>query len=284
MAMTKMTWSKGWAAGVMVVAMATAVAQTKTTVKESSSSSTLTTTASGGQGGTSSPVKDDLFNGTEIFAKGASDVTEVTMDPQSLGMVGGKESKRAHSMVLNVVRTYSYDKPGMYKIEDVETFRNKLNTGDWHCSVHQRSLKTGESTDICNKQRNDGLSEQAIITVEPKGLTFIHIIRKKNDDGSEVGEMPLVMGLHGTSSMAMMDPEGMANMAILKAQLGTMGSTFAPGTMLLDIPNDAESKSLLDSAQKLKKDKKSFLLVVPNDKDKQPEQDKPETAEPSQPQ
>jgi hypothetical protein len=269
---------------VLTLVMATAGAQTKTTVKESSSSSTLTTTASGGQGGTSSPVKDDLFNGTEIFAKGASDVTEVTMDPQTLGMVGGKNKSRASNMVLNVVRTYEYDKPGMYKIEDVETFRNKLNTGEWHCSVHTRSMKTGESTDICNKQRNDGLSEQAIITVEPKGLTFIHIIRKKNEDGSEVGKMPLVMGLHGTSSMAMMDPEGMANMAILKAQLGSMGSSVAPETFLLDIPNDTDAKELMDSSQKLKKDKKSFLLVLPNDKDKQPEQDKPETAAPSQPQ
>jgi len=230
---------------------------------------------------TSGPVKDDLFAGTEIFAKGASDVTEVTMDPQTLGLVGGKDSAKAHRTVLNVVRTYEYDKPGMYKIEDVETFRNKLNTADWHCSVHTRSLKTGESTDICNKQRTDGLVESAIITVEPKSLTFIHTIRRKNDDGSEVGEMPLVMGLHGMPSMAMMDPEGMADMAILKAQLG---SSFAPGTMLLDIPNDAESKDLLDSAQKLKKDKKKFLLALPDDKSKQPEQSKPVPDAPSQPQ
>jgi len=225
---------------------------------------------------TSTPVKDDLFAGTEIFAKGATDVTEVTMDPQTLGMVNGKDSAKAHRTVLNVVRTYSYDKPGMYKIEDVETFRNKLNTGDWHCSVHTRSMKTGESTDICNKQRTDGLVESAIITVEPKSLTFIHTIRRKNDDGSEVGEMPLgmMMGMNGLSSMAMMDPEGMADLAILKAQMGAMGSSTAPGTLLLDIPNDAESKDLLDSAQKLKKDKKSFLLVLPDDKGKT-EQPKP---------
>ena len=27
--------------------------------------------------------KDDLFAGTEVFAKGASDITEITMDPDS---------------------------------------------------------------------------------------------------------------------------------------------------------------------------------------------------------
>jgi len=174
---------------------------------------------------TSAPVKDDLFNGTEIFAKGASDVTEVTMDPDTLGMVGGKDKMRARTMVLNVVRTYEYDKPGMYRIEDVDAFRNKLNTGEWHCSVHTRSLKTGESTDICNKRRSDDLVESAIITVEPKSLTFIHTIRKKNTDGSEsvFSDMPFLPG-HG--SLAMLDPEAFADMAIAKARMAGMDFHF----------------------------------------------------------
>ena len=100
--------------------------------------------------------KDDLFAGTEKFAKGASDVTEVNMDPDSLDMVKGSDAKRAHRMVLNVVRTYSYDKPGMYNPADVEEFRRKLETGDWHCSVHTRDMKSGESTDICSKRRAAG--------------------------------------------------------------------------------------------------------------------------------
>jgi len=156
---------------------------------------------------TSAPVKDDLFAGTEVFAKGATDVTEITMDPDVLVMVGGKDKARAHSMVLNVVRTYSYDKPGMYRIEDVEVFRNKLNSGDWHCSVHTRSLKTGESTDVCNKRRSDDMVESAIITVEPKSLTFIHTIRKRGAGESDLTEMPMSLGLHGLPALAMLDPE-----------------------------------------------------------------------------
>jgi hypothetical protein len=241
---------------------------------------------------TSATVKDDLFTGTEMFAKGATDVTEVTMDPQTLGMVGGKDSAKAHRTVLNVVRTYSYDKPGMYKIEDVETFRNKLNTGDWHCSVHTRSLKTGESTDICNKQRTDDLDERAIITVSPKSLTFIHTIRKKGDYGSEVGDMPLslMMGLHGLSSMAMLDPDSIAEMAMLKAQMGTMGvgpfgtgSFDFPKTFTIEIPN-SESKDLLDAAKKLQNDNKNgFLLAVPRAQEPGKSLEKTKPA-PSQPQ
>ena len=156
--------------------------------------------------GTSSPVQDDLFAGTEKFSKGASEVSEITMDPDTLDMVDGKDSKRAHNMVLNVVRSYQYDKPGMYRIEDVEEFRKKLNTGDWHCSVHTRELKSGESTDICNKRRNDGMLEQAIITVEPKELTFIHTIRKGG--GGSSMNLPDIGGIMSSlgSELAMLGP------------------------------------------------------------------------------
>ena len=156
--------------------------------------------------GTAPLAQDDLFAGTEKFAKGASDVTEVSMDPQTLGMVNGKDAPRAHNMVLNVVRTYEYDKPGMYRIEDVEEYRRKLDTGDWHCSIHTRDLKHGESTDICSKHRTDGLLEQAIITVEPKELTFIHTIRRPGGGASVVlpevgGDLP-AMG----AELAMLGP------------------------------------------------------------------------------
>jgi hypothetical protein len=178
------------------------------------------TLAAGAQ--TSNTVKDDLFAGTEIFAKGATDVNEITMDPGTLGMVDGKDSKRAHNMVLSVVRTYTYDKPGMYRIEDVDAFRNKLNTGEWHCSVHTRSLKTGESTDVCNKQRTDDMKETAIITVEPKSLTFIHTIGKGNGYGGWSGSSYMMMPGGG------MDPAMRAEMAIgmaeMHAQVAEMGA------------------------------------------------------------
>ena len=167
--------------------------------------------------GTDALVKDDLFTGTEKFAKNASDVTEVTMDPDTLDMVNGNGAKRAHNMLLNVVRTYSYDKPGLYRMEDVEEFRRKLNTGDWHCSVHTRDLKTGESTDICNRRRTDGMKESAIITVEPKELTFIHTIRKGGPGESSLGpesvwELGLPNGLPLAAMMAMIRPEVSAEM------------------------------------------------------------------------
>ena len=165
----------------------------------------LLVSSAGMRAQTTSTVKDDLFAGTEKFAQNASSVTEVDMDPDSLGMVKGSNSTRARRTVLSVVHTYSYDKPGMYNMADVDAFRNKLNTGDWHCSVHVRELKSGESTDVCRKHRTDDLEETAIVTVEPKELTFIHTIRRPSTPGKPDGDslffMPGLMGLPGVNGM-----------------------------------------------------------------------------------
>lgn len=61
--------------------------------------------------GTAAPVKDDLFAGTEKFAQGASNINEISMDPDSLGLVSGENARRAHGLVLNVVRTMSTISP-----------------------------------------------------------------------------------------------------------------------------------------------------------------------------
>jgi hypothetical protein len=195
--------------------------------------------------GQAGDTKDDLFAGTEEFAKNASDVTEISMDPESLGMVGGSHANRAHSMVLNVVRTYTYDKPGMYDMAAVDRYRAKLNTGDWHCSVHTRDLKRGSSSDICNKRRTDGMRETAIITAEPRELTFIHTIRKENGgEGSGQGMGPI--SLNFGPAMAMLDaPE----MAALAARLDTMRVHLDGLDVHIDADRMAEAGARLAEAQ-----------------------------------
>jgi hypothetical protein len=161
------------------------------------------------------PAKDDLFTGTEVFAKNATDVTEITMNPDSLDRVGGNHAGRARQELLHIVREYTYDKPGMYDMAEVEKYRTKLDTGDWRCTVHERHLKTGSSTDVCAKRRTDDLKETAIIEVEPKELTFIHMIVKNGpDDHSEVGGM-WMGSMAGLTSLATLDPD----MISLKYQL-----------------------------------------------------------------
>jgi hypothetical protein len=127
-------------------------------------------------------VKDELFAGTEQFAKGASDVTEVNLDPRMLGMLGKHSSNDlASKMDFVVVHSYEYDKPGMYKMEDVEAYRKKLTDGSWNCFIHTRDKD--EATDICSKTSKDGqTNEMVIMTAEPKELTFVHLKGKMTLD------------------------------------------------------------------------------------------------------
>ena len=120
-------------------------------------------------------VKDDLFVGTEKFAARASEGNEINLDPKTMGMVpSGKDGgDLARKMRFMVIRNYTYDKPGMYSMEDVEVYRRKLNDGSWNCSIRVRD-KDG-STDICSREIPGGGSEMVIIAAEPKELSFIHI-------------------------------------------------------------------------------------------------------------
>src|ERR1700678_420931 len=64
-------------------------------------------------------VKDDLFAGAEKFAQGASEVSEINLDPKPMGMIGhGKDGGLAGKMNFMVVHSYKYDKPGMYSMDD----------------------------------------------------------------------------------------------------------------------------------------------------------------------
>ena len=127
-------------------------------------------------------VKDDLFAGTEKFATGASDVTEVNLDPKMLGMLGkGTGADLARKMEFFVVHSYTYDKPGMYKMEDVEVYRKRLIDGNWNCFIHTRD-KDG-STDICQRTAADNEThEMVIMTAEPTELTFVHMRGKMTVD------------------------------------------------------------------------------------------------------
>jgi hypothetical protein len=122
-------------------------------------------------------VKDDLFGDTGKFANGASDVTEINLDPKSMSIVGqdrGRDGSLARRMKTMVIHTYKYDHPGMYRIEDVEAYRKKLEDGSWSCSIHVRN-KNG-STDICSRTSSDPeTNEMVILTAEPQELTFIHM-------------------------------------------------------------------------------------------------------------
>ncbi len=128
-------------------------------------------------------VKDDFFTGAQKFAQGASEATEINLDPSTMGLVGmnhGRDGEEARKMKSMSIHTYKYDKPGMYRMEDVDAYRKKLDSGDWHCAIHVRTM-TG-STDICSRTDADQTNEMVILTAEPQKLTFIHMSGKMSLD------------------------------------------------------------------------------------------------------
>jgi hypothetical protein len=140
------------------------------TVTMSSGKKAVTMT-SGKQG------KDNLFAGTEKFAQGARESTEINLDPDTMAMMNqhGRNADLAKKMKFMSIRTYEYDKPGMYKMEDVEVFRRKLDDSSWKCAIRVR--EKDESTDICSRLDSDNETrEMVILTSEPTELTFIHIV------------------------------------------------------------------------------------------------------------
>lgn len=149
---------------------------------------------------TNSSSSDDLFAGTEKFAQGASGSTEINLDPDTMGMVGSKNNNGDLSKKIKkmVIRSYTYDKPGMFKMEDIEVYRGKLEDGTWKCSVRVR--EKNQSTDICSRPAADHQTrEMVIITTQPREVTFIHMTGQMSMDdlGKAGGAMGRAAGAVG---------------------------------------------------------------------------------------
>jgi hypothetical protein len=148
-------------------------------------------------------VKDDLLSGTEKFAQGATRVSEINLDPSTMGIVEsghGPHADLAHKLSLMVVHSYTYDKPGMYRQEDVDALRKKLTDGSWGCSVHIRDRD--RSTDICSRAAADHeTNEMVIFTASPQKLTFIHMAGKMT-----LNELDQMSGSAGMIVHPMMPP------------------------------------------------------------------------------
>ncbi|HEX4759059.1 MAG TPA: DUF4252 domain-containing protein [Terracidiphilus sp.] len=129
----------------------------------------------------SRPVKDELLAGTEKFAQGASSVAEIDLDPTTMSMLGstrhGRDADLASKLNLMSVRSYTYDKPGMYSADDVEAFRKKLDDGSWSCPIRVRG-QNGTS-EICSRSSADHVTNELVIfSAYPQKVNFIHVSGK----------------------------------------------------------------------------------------------------------
>ena len=126
-------------------------------------------------------LNDPLLEGTERFAQGATEVTEVNLDKNMMAMAAkflDKSDAEAQRLMKQMefvnVKSYEYGKAGAYRMEDVAQFRGRLDEKQWSHVVRNRSAT--EATDIWIKADEQGaMSELLVIAAEPTQLTFVHL-------------------------------------------------------------------------------------------------------------
>jgi hypothetical protein len=119
---------------------------------------------------------DPLFAGVDQFSRNSTNTTDVNLDKNTLGLAAsaGTGDGLANTMDSVSVHTFEYPKEGDYDMGQVAKIRDRLETAGWKHLVHETGPT--ESTDVCVKTDNEGRwSELAVISAEPKELTFVHL-------------------------------------------------------------------------------------------------------------
>jgi hypothetical protein len=145
----------------------------------------------------------------ELAAR-ASNVTEVTLGKNMLGfaakfMNGKDKDEEATRQLIDgldgiYVRSYEFDKPGEYSMEEIESLRKYFETSEWSPMVRERERKTGETTDVMVKLVNGETHGMFILTVEPKELTIVLILGPIRMD--ELGKLKGIGGLGALGDVA----------------------------------------------------------------------------------
>lgn len=141
----------------------------------------------------------------ELAAR-ASDVTEVTLNKNMLEFaakfMNGKDKDDANVRQLIqgldgiYVRSYEFDKPGEYSMDNVDKLRQSFETPEWSPMVREHERKSGETTDVMVKLVNGEPHGMFILTAEPKELTIVLILGPIRLD--QLGELNGIAGLGGT--------------------------------------------------------------------------------------
>jgi hypothetical protein len=157
------------------------------------------------------------------LAKKATEAVDITLDgdmlksaSHMLGAAGGRNSSDADisGLVSGLkaisVRSFTFDKPGMYSTEDVERILAQVNVPGWKKVISVR--EKGEHVEIHMRENTEdgGL---LILTEEPQELTIVNIAGKINMDQLRqlqghmgVPNLQGIVGAAAASAMPAMPP------------------------------------------------------------------------------
>lgn len=120
------------------------------------------------------------------LADKASETVEVTLDEKLLQMAArflsdkNPTEAKVKELVAGLkgvyVRVFEFDKPGEYGAGDIESVRTQLSAPGWQRIVGVRSRRDGNNVDVHLRYQGDAILGLAILSIEPRELTFVNIV------------------------------------------------------------------------------------------------------------
>lgn len=118
------------------------------------------------------------------LAAKASETTEVTLNGRTLQLAakfmndeGDEEARNIVKKLKGIyVRSFEFEKPGLYSEADIESLRSQLKSPIWEKVVNVHSKRDGENAEIYFKtDSGDQIAGLVVIAADPKELTFVII-------------------------------------------------------------------------------------------------------------
>ncbi len=119
------------------------------------------------------------------YANEATETVDVTLDKNMLNLAKNflsekdadqREAKEIVSQLNGIyVRSYEFDKPGMYNAADVEQFRAQLKSPEWNRIVGVKSKHNSDDTYVYVRQVGGKMTGLAVIAAEAKEFTLVYI-------------------------------------------------------------------------------------------------------------
>ncbi len=119
------------------------------------------------------------------FASQATETVDVTLDSNMLNLAKNflsekdADQRQARDIVSQLkgiyVRSYEFEKPGVYSEADIEAMRTQLKSPEWNRIVGVKSKHEGENTYVYIRQVAGKMTGLAVIAAEPKEFTLVYI-------------------------------------------------------------------------------------------------------------
>lgn len=121
----------------------------------------------------------------EKLAAKAAEVVNVDMDSSMLQFAGNfmnqkkPDEAKAQKLISGLkgicVRGFKFDQESQYSESDLANLRSQFNSPAWSRMVGVRDKRNRENVDVFFRMENNTVSGMAVISTEPRGLTFVHI-------------------------------------------------------------------------------------------------------------